>query len=109
MPLPDFKSSEPYTLGIELELQVVNPPGYDLSGLLCPHRRRQRRHQRGEVKHDITESMLEIATGVCQTIDRGSAVLGDAAEHPARGGGASHPDLRRRNAPVPEVAASGGV
>lgn len=24
MPLPDFKSSEPYTLGIELELQVVN-------------------------------------------------------------------------------------
>ena len=31
MPLPDFKSSEPYTLGIELELQVVNPPGYDLS------------------------------------------------------------------------------
>ena len=31
MPLPDFHSSEPYTLGIELELQVVNPPGYDLS------------------------------------------------------------------------------
>jgi carboxylate-amine ligase len=27
MPLPDFKSSEPFTLGIELELQVVNPPG----------------------------------------------------------------------------------
>ena len=31
MPLPDFHSSNPYTLGIELELQVVNPPGYDLS------------------------------------------------------------------------------
>ena len=31
MPLPDFTSSEPFTLGIELELQVVNPPGYDLS------------------------------------------------------------------------------
>ena len=89
MPLPDFKSSEPYTLGIELELQVVNPPGYDLSQTLCPHRRRQRRHQRGEVKHDITESMLEIATGVCQTIDRAAAqfsvmqqsILRAAAEH----------------------------
>lgn len=34
MPLPDFTSSEPFTLGIELELQVVNPPGYDLSGTL---------------------------------------------------------------------------
>lgn len=36
MPLPDFHSSEPYTLGIELELQVVNPPGYDLSGTPPP-------------------------------------------------------------------------
>ncbi len=30
MPLPDFHVSEPFTLGIELEM-VVNPPGYDLS------------------------------------------------------------------------------
>lgn len=53
MPLPDFKSSEPYTLGIELELQVVNPPGYDLSQDSSPDRRRQRRHQRrrGEARH----------------------------------------------------------
>ncbi|STM25272.1 carboxylate-amine ligase [Escherichia coli] len=26
MPLPDFHVSEPFTLGIELEMQVVNPP-----------------------------------------------------------------------------------
>ncbi len=25
MPLPDFHVSEPFTLGIELEMQVVNP------------------------------------------------------------------------------------
>lgn len=31
MPLLDFHVSEPFTLGIELEMQVVNPPGYDLS------------------------------------------------------------------------------
>lgn len=31
MPLADFHRSDPFTLGIELELQVVNPPGYDLS------------------------------------------------------------------------------
>ncbi|MHC2962887.1 glutamate--cysteine ligase, partial [Klebsiella pneumoniae] len=28
MPLADFHRSDPFTLGIELELQVVNPPGY---------------------------------------------------------------------------------
>lgn len=71
MPLPDFKSSEPYTLGIELELQVVNPPGYDLSqdssALIAAVKDDIKG---GEVKHDITESMLEIATGVCQNIDQ---------------------------------------
>ncbi len=34
MPLADFHRSDPFTLGIELELQVVNPPGYDLSRCL---------------------------------------------------------------------------
>lgn len=34
MPLPDFHVSEPFILGIELEMQVVNPPGYDLSQTL---------------------------------------------------------------------------
>ncbi|MDU4959014.1 MAG: glutamate-cysteine ligase family protein, partial [Agathobacter rectalis] len=76
MPLPDFKSSEPYTLGIELELQVVNPPGYDLSqdssALIAAVKDDI---IGGEVKHDITESMLEIATGVCQTIDQAAAQL----------------------------------
>ncbi|MDI8841514.1 hypothetical protein MJI69_27515, partial [Salmonella enterica subsp. enterica serovar Anatum] len=27
MALNDFHVSEPYTLGIELEMQVINPPG----------------------------------------------------------------------------------
>ena len=69
MPLPDFHVSEPFTLGVELELQVVNPPGYDLSqdsSRLIDTL--QHRVSAGEVKHDITESMLEIATGVCRDI-----------------------------------------
>ena len=77
MPLPDFHRSAPFTLGIELELQVVNPPGYDLSqdssrliddvksGLSV-----------GEAKHDITESMLEIATGICRDIHQAATQLG---------------------------------
>ncbi len=50
---------------------MVNPPGYDLSqdssALIAAVKDDIKG---GEVKHDITESMLEIATGVCQTIDR---------------------------------------
>lgn len=101
MPLPDFKSSEPYTLGIELELQVVNPPGYDLSedssALIAAVKDDIKG---GEVKHDITESMLEIATGVCQNIDQAAAqfsmmqqsILRAAAEqHIQICGGGTHP------------------
>lgn len=56
MPLPDFHVSEPFTLGIELEMQVVNPPGYDLSqdsSMLIDTVKNQ--ITAGEVKHDITE------------------------------------------------------
>lgn len=45
MPLPDFHRSAPFTLGIELELQVVNPPGSE-PGLLAAHRRREKRPER---------------------------------------------------------------
>lgn len=76
MPLPDFHVSDPFTLGIELELQVVNPPGYDLSQdssrLIADL---EGEIKGGEVKHDITESMLEIATGVCRDIHQAHAQL----------------------------------
>ena len=59
MPLPDFHVSDPFTLGIELELQVVNPPGYDLSqdssALIAAVKNDIKA---GEVKHDITETFI---------------------------------------------------
>ena len=61
MPLPDFKSSEPFTLGIELELQVVNPPGYDLSqdssALIAAVKGDIKG---GEVKHDINNTLAVV-------------------------------------------------
>lgn len=101
MPLPDFHVSDPYTLGIELELQVVNPPGYDLSqdsSRLIEAV--QSGIKAGEVKHDITESMLEIATGVCRDISQAThqfsamqqTILQAAADHHVQiCGGGTHP------------------
>lgn len=90
MPLPDFHVSEPFTLGIELEMQVVNPPGYDLSqdsSMLIDAVKNE--ITAGEVKHDITESMLELATDVCRDINQAAGqfsamqkvVLQAAADH----------------------------
>ncbi|SQB08611.1 YbdK family carboxylate-amine ligase [Citrobacter koseri] len=101
MPLPDFHVSEPFTLGIELEMQVVNPPGYDLSQDSSPLIDAVKSQlTAGEVKHDITESMLEMATGVCRNIDQAAAqfsamqqvILQAAADHHLEiCGGGTHP------------------
>lgn len=101
MPLPDFHVSEPFTLGIELEMQVVNPPGYDLSrdsSMLIDAVKNK--ITTGEVKHDITESMLELATDVCRDINRAAGqfsamqkvVLQAATDHHLEiCGGGTHP------------------
>lgn len=65
MPLEIFKASQPLTMGVELELQLVNPTDFDLSpsasdmlDLL------ERRLFPGDVKPEMTESMIEISTDV---------------------------------------------
>lgn len=101
MPLTPFEHSDPYTLGVELEMQIVSPPTYDLSQdssrLIKDLKGRV---SVGEVKHDITESMLEIATGVCKNLDEASTQLHDLRHrvlqaagnhHLAICGGGTHP------------------
>ena len=65
MPLEPFKSSEPLTLGVELELQLVGLSDFDLVdaspdmlALLS------RRRFPGNVVPEITESMIEVSTDV---------------------------------------------
>lgn len=65
MPLPPFKAATALTMGVELELQLVNPTDFDLSpsatdmlNLLG------RKPFPGDVKPEITESMIEISTDI---------------------------------------------
>ena len=105
MPLADFHRSDPFTLGIELELQVVNPPGYDLSQdastLIADV---QHQLTVGEAKHDITESMLEIATGVCRDISHAQNQL-SAFQQAVQRAAPSSADLRRGFPPLSCLAA----
>jgi glutamate---cysteine ligase / carboxylate-amine ligase len=66
MPL-DFTASQPLTFGIELELMVLNTHNYDLArgaGDIQP--RLAKMKLPGEVKPEITESMIEINSAVCR-------------------------------------------
>jgi carboxylate-amine ligase len=60
-----FKPSQPFTMGVELELQIVNRRDYDLTaGAPDLLRLLEKQKHPGEIKPEITESMLEISTSV---------------------------------------------
>ena len=65
MPLQAFSQSKPLTLGVELELQLLSTNTYDLvesaEDLL---RIVSRRDHPGEIKPEMTRSMIEISTSV---------------------------------------------
>jgi len=70
MPLEPFAQSRPLTLGVELELQIVSTHDFDLSpnakNLL---RLMEKKKIPGDVKPEMTESMIEMSTGICQNYD----------------------------------------
>ena len=61
----EFKRSAPLTLGVELELQLVNTRDCDLtraaSDLLALI---EKKPHAGDIKPEITESMIEVSTGI---------------------------------------------
>jgi carboxylate-amine ligase len=61
----EFKASEPLTLGVELELQIVNTLDFNLTrGAADLLRLAAARPFPGDIKPEITESMIEISTSV---------------------------------------------
>jgi glutamate---cysteine ligase / carboxylate-amine ligase len=108
MSLEAFASSRPLTLGVELELQIVNTQDYDLAPVAVDLLRLMKAQRiPGDVKPEITDSMIEMATGVCENHEQALAQLRevrDALVHCARRldvrlcGGGTHPfqDWSRR-------------
>jgi len=75
-PLDPFAQSRALTLGVELELQIVNTHHYDLTPSAADLLRVLRRSGLpGDVKPEITTSMVEISTGVCESYDDAVAQL----------------------------------
>jgi carboxylate-amine ligase len=61
----EFQASKPLTMGVELELQVVNRRDCDLTrGTSELVRLLKQGRKPGDARHEITESMLEVSTRV---------------------------------------------
>jgi len=68
MTLEAFQHSEALSLGVELELQLVNTHDYDLAPYADDMLRLMAKRQLpGSVVPEMTSSMIEISTGVCQS------------------------------------------
>jgi len=76
--LEAFHHSEPLTLGVELELQLVNTHDYDLAPYAEDMLRLMHKTPLpGSVVPEMTSSMIEISTGVCHS---SSEVLGQLTQ-----------------------------
>lgn len=74
MTLEAFQTSAALSLGVELELQLVNTNDYDLAPYAEDMLRLMARHKLpGSVVPEMTSSMIEVSTGICHS---SSEVLG---------------------------------
>lgn len=65
MPLQDFNPSQPLTLGVELELQILSTHDFDLAPQAQDLLRETHRHAGAwDIKPEITRSMIEIGSSV---------------------------------------------
>lgn len=68
--IAEFKQSEPLTLGVELELQLVSPRDFDLTrGATDLLASMDYDDRYGDIKLEITESMIEVATLARASVD----------------------------------------
>jgi carboxylate-amine ligase len=81
MPLAEFTSSDPLTLGVELELQLVSTHDFDLSPQAQDLLRLLDKHTGAwDVKPEITRSMIEIGSSVQREFSPLRAELNDLRE-----------------------------
>ena len=77
MTLEAFGKSDPLTLGVELELQLVNTVDYDLTHYADNMLRLMAGHALpGSVVPEMTAGMIEISTDVCRTWSEARGQLG---------------------------------
>ncbi|MDB5731642.1 MAG: glutamate--cysteine ligase [Variovorax sp.] len=70
VPLEPFQKSEPLTLGVELELQLVNTHNFDLAPYAEDMLRLMAQTELpGSVVPEMTSSMIEISTDICHSAE----------------------------------------
>ena len=76
MSLEPFIDSKPFTFGVELEMQIVITHDYDLTKAGSDLLRLIKDEKiPGNITPEITESMIELSTGICTSHEQALADL----------------------------------
>ncbi|SAL47376.1 YbdK family carboxylate-amine ligase [Caballeronia humi] len=74
--LQPFASSDSFTIGVELEIQVVNTHDYNLTKATTELLNRVREETfAGAINPETTEGMIELSTGICRNFDQAKSEL----------------------------------
>ena len=75
----DFRSSDTSSLGVEMELEIVDQHTRQLASAASPMLEELGRpyasREHPKAKHELLESCIEVITGVCTTVDEAVADL----------------------------------
>ncbi len=67
--IPDFSPSKPYSIGVEVEFQLIDKNFYDLSQVGPDILQKVPAGFLHKIKPEFIQSMVEVATDVCQNVD----------------------------------------
>ncbi|SAL88272.1 carboxylate-amine ligase [Caballeronia arvi] len=74
--LQPFASSDSFTIGVELEVQVVNTHDYNLTKATTELLSRVKADNfAGAINPETTEGMIELSTGICRSFDQATGEL----------------------------------
>ena len=65
----DFMSNDRHTIGVELELGIVDASSYELVSGSCELLKRLPAELQATVKHELMQCVVEVISGVCDTVD----------------------------------------
>lgn len=76
-----FAHSEPFTIGVELEIQLLDPGSLDMTLQGPPLLEKVEPALKEQIKAEFIQSMVEISTPVCQNMDDVADKLGFLGKH----------------------------
>ena len=77
----EFHSSPNPTIGVEIELQLIDSETYDLKNIASQVLTNVDKEFLSRIKYELFESMIEINTNICNTVEEAGSDIRQTLSH----------------------------